>query len=77
MKNFKKIYLLSYIIICIIINQFDILIQYYIATTFPSIVGIISYVINKICLDIRQNIVYKNISMSIAYIGLLNILYVI
>ena len=77
MKKFLKIYLLSCILICIIINQFNILIPYYIAIIFSSTLGILSYTISKICLDIRENRVYEDISISIAYIGLLNVLYVI
>lgn len=79
-KNINKflgIYILLSILICLIINKFNILIPYYVAITFTSMIGILSFIINEIYIDITNNIIYKNVSALFAYLGGLNLLLIV
>ncbi len=76
-NKFLGIYILLSILICLTINKFNILIPYYVAITFASMIGILSFIINEIYLDITSNIIYKNISYLFAYLGVLNLLLIL
>lgn len=76
-NKFLGIYILLSILVCLTINKFNILIPYYVAITFASMIGILSFIINEIYLDITSNIIYKNISYLFAYLGVLKLLLIL